>query len=343
MKILFTAEYDEKYLDEIKALGDVEIKGWALGLPKLTEEELIEYGKDKDIIITSYDDITKNVIDGCENLKLVACTRATPVNVDTAYAKSKGIKVLYTPGRNSDSTAEHTIALMLSVARNIPQAHMALKQGEFTGEVSEAEAAKSGLKADVIWGMDENSPYVVFKGMELKDKTLGIIGYGSIGKRVGEIAHAFGMNLLIYDPFVSDVDVNRLGRTKVSLDELLKNSDVVTVHLKVTEDTKKMINAEAFAKMKKSAYFINAARAAVVDEEALIEALRNNTIAGAGLDVYAKEPLYVKHPFITELDNVVITPHIAGATYDILGNHTKMIIADIKRFMNNEHLIYEYR
>ena len=343
MKILFTAEYDDQYLEQIKSLGDVDIKGWALGLPKLTESELIEYGKDKEIIITSYDDITKNVIDGCSNLKLVACTRATPVNVDTAYAKSKGIKVLYTPGRNSDSTAEHTIALMLSVARNIPQAHMALKNGEFTGEAPEKESAKKGLRDDVIWGMDEHSPYVVFKGMELKDKTLGIIGYGSIGRRVGEIAHAFGMNLLIYDPYVSDVDVNRLGRTKVSLDELLRKSDMVTVHLKVTEDTRNLINEEAFAKMKKNAYFINCARAAVVDEEALIEALRNKEIAGAALDVYAKEPIYKNHPFITELSNVVITPHIAGATYDILGNHTKMIIADIKRYKNNEHLIYEYR
>lgn len=343
MKILFTAEYDEKYLDEIKSLGEVEIKGWALGEAKLTEDELIQLGKDKDVIITSYDDITKNVIDACANLKLIACTRATPVNVDTAYAKSKGIKVLYTPGRNSDSTAEHTIALILAVARNIPQAHMALKQGKFTGDTSEKDAAKTGLKDDVIWGMDADSPYVVFKGMELKDKTLGIIGYGSIGKRVGEIAHAFGMNLLIYDPFVSDVDVNRLGRTKVSLDDLLRNSDVVTVHLKVTEDTKGIINREAFVKMKKSAFFINCARAAVVDESALIDALRNRTISGAALDVYSKEPLYKSHPFITEFDNVVITPHIAGATHDILGNHTKMIIADIKRYKNDEHLLYEYK
>lgn len=342
MKILFTAEYDESLIDEINALGEVEIMGWAKGDPILTEEELIEHSKDKEIIITSYDKITSEVIDGAPNLKLIACTRATPVNVDTEYAKSKGIKVIYTPGRNSDSTAEHTIALMLSVARNIPMAYKALKEGKYTNDVVADNEAKEGLRKDVVWSFDENSPYVVFKGQELKDKTLGIIGYGSIGRRVADLAMAFGMNILVYDPFVSEIDVDRIGRKKVDLDYLYANSDFVTVHLKVTESTKGMINEEAFKKMKNTAYFINCARAAVVDEDALISALREGEIAGAALDVYASEPIHSNHPFITELDNVVITPHIAGATYDILTNHTKMVIGEINRFKSGEPLLFEY-
>lgn len=343
MKILFTAEYDEAYLDELEAFGEVRIAGWAKGISKLSEDELAKLSADVDMIITSYDDITKRVIDSAPNLKLIACTRATPVNVDVNYAKEKGIKVIYTPGRNSDSTAEHTIALMLSVARKIPMAYKALKEGKFTDETSEKEKAKAGLREDVVWGFDSNSPYVVFKGTQLHGKTLGIIGYGSIGRRVGDIAAAIGMNLLIYDPYVSDIDINRIGREKVDLQRLLKESDFVTVHLKVTPDTRGIIGEEAFKLMKPTAYFINCARAAVVDEEALIQALRTGEIAGAALDVFNKEPIYKEHPFITELDNVVITPHIAGATNEVLSNHTDMIIKEIRRFLNNEPLLYEYK
>lgn len=343
MKILFTAEYDEEYLEELKELGEINIQGWAKGIGKLSEEKLINLAKDVDIIITSYDDITKKIIENCKNLKLIACTRSTPVNIDLKAAKENNVTVVNTPGRNSDSTAEHTIGLMLSIARKIPMAYKSLKNGEFTGEKPSKEDVKNGLKEDVIWDMDENSPYVIFKGKELKDKYLGIIGFGSIGRRVANIASAFGMNLLIYDPYVSEIDINRVGRKKVSLHKLLSESDFITTHLKVTPETRGLIGKEEFEKMKKSAYFINTSRAAVIDEEALIETLRNNEIAGAALDVFEKEPIYREHPFVTELDNIVITPHIAGATHDVLTNHTKMIIEELKRFLNGETLLYEYK
>lgn len=343
MKILFTAEYDEKYKEEIKKLGEVEFDGKANGLGKLNENKIMELSKDKDIIITSYDDITKNVIDNAENLKLIACTRANPVNIDIEEAHKKGIRVIYTPGRNSDSAAEHTIAMMLSIARNIPFAYQALKDKKFTKDTTDYEETKEGLKKDVVWNMDANSPYMIFKGDELKDKKLGIIGFGSIGKRVANIAQAFGMDLLIYDPFVSDIDIDKVGRTKVSLDDLLSRSDFISVHLKVNEETTNLIGAEAFDKMKTSAYFINTSRAAVVDERELIVALKDNKIRGAAVDVFQEEPIFKEHPFINELSNIVITPHIAGATYDILSNHTKMIISDIKRFYKNNHLLYEYK
>lgn len=133
MKIFFSAEYNEEQLKPLYGMGEVVKDGWALGLPKFTEDELVERTKDADMIITSYDDITRKVIESAPNLKLIACTRATPVNVDMAAAKERGIPVLYTPGRNSDSTAEMTIGLMLAVARRIPMAHGALKAGKFTG------------------------------------------------------------------------------------------------------------------------------------------------------------------------------------------------------------------
>lgn len=244
----------------------------------------------RDIIITSYDDITKGVIDAAPNLKLIACTRATPVNIDCGYAKEKGIPVVFTPGRNSDSAAELTIWLILSCARHTPQAYRALHEGKFLAPADRVHVTKEGLRDDVVWDVTENSPYTVFKGMDLKNKTLGIIGYGSIGRRVGNICKAFGMNILLYDPYVSEVDVNGVGQKKVDLETLLRNSDFVSCHLKVAPSTRGLMSAEKFAMMKPTAYFINSSRAAVVDEEALIAAIREGRIAGAGLDVLPRSP-----------------------------------------------------
>ena len=344
MKIFYTAEYNEEELKPLYDMGEVVLDGWAVGLPKIPEEELAEKVKDADMIITSYDDITRKVIEAAPNLKLIACTRATPVNVDMEAAKERGIPVLFTPGRNSDSTAEMTIGLMLSVARKIPMAYKALKEGTYTGSPDAHKETKEGLKADVIWDMKMDAPYMVFKGTQLKGKSLGILGYGSIGKRVGRIARAFGMQLLIFDPYQGEVDVEEIGIRKVdTVEELMRESDFITCHMKVTSETSGIISKERIAMMKPTAYFINASRGAILDEAALIDALREKRIAGAAFDVYASEPIASNHPYITELDNVVITPHIAGATDDVLVNHTKQIVSDIRRFQNGEHLLYQYK
>ena len=344
MKIFFSAEYDESEMKPLYEMGDVDKEGWALGLPKFSEDELVEKTKDADIIITSYDDITRKVIESAPNLKLIACTRATPVNVDMQAAKERNIPVLYTPGRNSDCTAEMTIGLMLSIARKIPMAYKALKEGKFTASPDMHKETKEGLKTDMIWDMDMDSPYMIFKGTQLKGKTLGILGYGSIGRRVGKIARAIGMGLLIYDPYIGEIDVEEIGIRKAeSLEQLMKESDFITCHMKVTPETTGIVSRDMIALMKPTAYFINASRGAILDEDALVDALREKRIAGAAFDVYASEPIRSNHPYITELDNVVITPHIAGATDDVLTNHTKMIVADVGRFLRGEHMLYQYR
>ncbi|MCF0104987.1 MAG: 2-hydroxyacid dehydrogenase [Eggerthellaceae bacterium] len=343
MKIFFTAEYEKKALKPLYEMGEVIMDGWATGNPKINEEELCQKVKNADIIITSYDDITRKVIESAPNLKLIACTRANPVNIDTAAAKERNIPVLYTPGRNSDTTAEMTIGLMLSIARKIPMAHSSLKAGKYTGDPDRKNKTKEGLKADVIWDMNMTSPYMVFKGTQLHGKTLGIIGYGSIGRRVGKIARAIGMELLIYDPYVGEIDIEEFGVRKAqTLEDLMSESDFITCHMKVVPETTGIITKERIALMKPTAYFINAGRGAVLDETALIEALREKRIAGAAFDVYASEPLASNHPYITELDNVVITPHIAGATEKVLENHTKQIVNDVRRFLNNEPMLYQY-
>lgn len=342
LKTLLTAEIDSKLLPRIKKTCDVKIEGWGEKLRILSEEELIKNLEGMEVLITSYDDITEKVIDSASDLKLIACTRSSPVNIDCQAAKKRGIPVVYTPGRNSDCTAEFTIALMLNIANKIPMVYQDLKNGKYLAEEKKNIEVKSGLKEDVTWALNGDSPYVIYKGMQLKGKNLGIAGYGDIGQKVASIARALGMKILIYDPYISEVKINDNVQTKVSFEELIKKSDVISSHVKVVKETRNMFGTEEFNKMKKSALFINTSRGAVVDEQALIDALRNNEIAGAALDVYESEPLAENHPFITELNNIVITPHLGGATYQAITNHTIMVIEDLERFASDKEMINVY-
>lgn len=335
MKILLTAEVNEELAKELDDIAEVTHEGWGRIQEILSEEEMIRFGEDKDIIITSYDPITKNVIDHCPNLKLVICTRANPVNVDAEYCKEKGILVSYAPGRNSDCTAEYTVALMLSITRMIPMAYMALKNGQHCADAPYQKEIPSGLRRDITWALGKGTPYVEFKGFQMHGHNLGVIGYGSIGRRVAELCKAFGMNILVYDPFL-DASKVPSDVTLMSLDELLANADIVTVHCKDTPETENLINAETLKKMKKTAYLINTSRGALVDEEALVHALLTHEIAGAAVDVYQIEPIARNHPFITQCDNIVITPHLAGATYDAIDNHTVWLVEDVKHFLKGE-------
>jgi D-3-phosphoglycerate dehydrogenase len=343
LKIYSTAEYCEEEFKPLYDIAEVVLDGWAIGEPNIHEDDLAKRVCDADIIITSYDSISRKVIDAAPKLKLIACTRATPVNVDIKAAAERGIPVLYTPGRNSDATAEMTMGLMLSVARKIPMAHCALRAGEYTRSADRRRETIDGLGKDVFWGVDSESPYMVFKGVELKGKTLGIFGFGSIGRRVGRLARAFGMQLLVYDPYVSDISIEEVGVRKADeVDDLMRESDFITFHMKVTPDTTGIIGKEQIALMKPSAFLINASRGAVLDENAVIEALREKRIAGAAFDVYAEEPIEEGHPLVTEFDNVVATPHIAGATNEAIVNHTRQIVSDILRFVDGKNLMYRY-
>ncbi len=341
MKALLTAEISEPHIKELESVVDIHYAGWVKEKKILTEDQMADLVKDKEILITSYDPVTKKVIDVATGLKLIVCTRANPVNIDTGYAKQKGIKVSYAPGRNTMCTAEYTVALMLSIMRKIPMAYADLHNVKHVAEKKLENTIKDGLRSDVTWALDDNSPYVLYKGSQMYGRTLGIVGYGSIGRTVGKICRGFGMNILIYDPFV---DTNTLEENtfSVSFDELLGKADIVTVHCKDTPETYKLINADAFNKMKKTTYFVNTSRGALVDEQALIDALLNHKIAGAAVDVFESEPISKDHPFITQCDNIVITPHLAGATYDAIINHTIALVKDVKHFVNGEPLEYQY-
>lgn len=342
MKIVFTAEYAGD-LQAFRQLGELVVDGWAIGKPKFTPQQLIALAHDADVIVTSYDNVTAEVIAACPQLKVIACTRANPVNIDTAAAKARGIKVLFTPGRNADAAAELTFGLMLALVRHIPQAHAALKRGDFTRQAQQEQHTASGLKRDVVWDVTPESPYEVFKGSELRNKTLGLIGYGNIGRRVARIARAFGMAILVVDPFVAAEEINEPGLQKTTLDALFREADIVSLHLSSGAHSDGLVNAALLGSMKPGALLINTSRAAVVVEADLIDALRKGPLGGAALDVYHQEPLWRDHPFVSELENVIITPHIAGATRESIEKHTAMIAADLQRFVAGEPLLYQWK
>ncbi len=339
-KLLLTAEVDENSLAPLYEMCDVKEAGWRLSNVRLGAEEQIELLQGCEIYVTSYDTVTAEVINAAKDLKLIVCARSNPLNVDIAAAKERGIPVVYSPGRNSDCTAEFAITLMLMISRKIPQAMRGMMDGTYISKEPVPQ------KKDVTWGVvNGRSPYRELQGVQLKGRTLGIVGYGSIGRRVGRIAHqGFGMHLNIFDPYANDIDVEEPGIRKVDFDTLLAESDFVSCHVKPSEATTGMFAMGEFEKMKPSAFFINNGRGNVVVEKDLIEALRRGIIGGAALDVFENEPLDVNHPFVTgELDNVLIMPHISGAAEDSMINHTKMAVAEVHRFLKGEPLLFAKR
>lgn len=256
-------------------------------------EQLVEELRDADIIITQFCTITKRVMDACKNLKAIGVLRAGTENVNIEYAGEKGIKVFNTPGRNANAVADFAVGMMLCECRNIAKAHKNLKEGEWVRDYANQDSVP-----------------------DLQGKTAGIVGFGKIGQLVAQRLHGFDMEILTYDPYVRSLpDYVQ----KVTLEELMSKSDFVTLHTRMCDETRHMINRENLALMKETAYLINTARSGLVDEEALYEALKNHQICGAALDVFDQEPPGKEYPLVT-LENVTITPHLAGGTVDAFRN-----------------------
>ncbi len=258
----------------------------------LTSEELVRFCRGKDgLLCLLTDTIDRVFLEQVPGLKAVATMSVGYNHIDLEAAAEKGVGVTNTPGVLTDATAELTWALLLAVARRIPEATRFLRGGEFTG-----------------WGP------MLFLGAELNGKTLGIVGAGRIGTAVGLRAAAFGMKVIYLDPRRNRKLEKRARAEPVAMDRLLAESDFLTLHVPLTEGTRCLIGRGELRRMKKSAFLINASRGAVIDEEALAEALREREIAGAGLDVYEKEPHV--HPGLLTLNNVVLLPHIGSATVE---------------------------
>ncbi|MDO8525586.1 MAG: phosphoglycerate dehydrogenase [Candidatus Omnitrophota bacterium] len=254
---------------------------------KLTPEDLKGVIKDYDaLLVRSATKVTKDVIEAAAKLKIIGRAGVGLDNVDVAAASKKGIIVVNTPAGNTISTAEHTFSMILALSRNIPQADLSMKKGEW-------ERKK-------------------FTGVELYGKALGIVGLGRIGTEVAKRALSFGMKVLSYDPFLSADKAKELGIELVDLNTIYKNSDYITVHTPLTEETRHMISEAQFALMKKNVRLINCARGGIIDEEALVKAIEAGIVAGAAFDVYEEEP--PKNSRLLKLDKVVLTPHLGAST-----------------------------
>ncbi|MFC5558640.1 phosphoglycerate dehydrogenase [Ureibacillus thermophilus] len=254
-----------------------------------SQEELIKKIKDVDaLIVRSATKVTREVIEAAENLKLIGRAGVGVDNIDLQAATERGIIVVNAPDGNTNSAAEHTIAMMTSLARHIPQAYLSLKNGKW-----------------------DRKSYV---GVELKNKTLGIIGLGRIGTEVAFRAKGQRMNVMAYDPFLTEERAKELGVTKATVDEICKEADFITVHTPLLPETKNMINKEKFALMKQGVRIINCARGGIINEDDLYDAIVEGKVAGAALDVFIEEPA-TDHKLLT-LPQVIATPHLGASTVE---------------------------
>ncbi|MGB9664702.1 MAG: phosphoglycerate dehydrogenase [Ignavibacteria bacterium] len=281
--------------------------------PGLKEDEIVSIINDYNVLIVrSGTKVTKKIINSSSNLELIARAGAGVDNIDVNAATHRGIIVMNTPGGNTLSTAEHTMALLLSMCRNIPLANYELKQG--------------------LWDRKK------YLGTELFGKKIGIIGLGKIGKEVAIRCKAFGMEVLGYDPVLTQDVAQKIGVKLVSIDEIFEQSDIITVHVPLSNETKNLIDKKAISKCKDGVKIINCARGGIVNEEALLEGLKSGKVSAAALDVFEKEPPQFPNELI-EHPKVVVTPHIGASTKEAQEKVSIQIANQIIDFYKNGNLI----
>lgn len=271
-----------------------------------------QQGRDAAMLLGLFVPVSSKTFDYMPNLKIVGVSRAGLENVNVEEATKRGVLVFNVKGRNAEAVSDFAVGMMLAECRNIARAHYAIKNGKWRKEFS-------------------NSNYIP----ELKGKTVGIIGFGYIGRLVAQKLSGFKVETLVYDPYVSEEEVKEVGCTLVDKETIFKESDFVTFHARLTEENKNMAGEKELSLMKPTAYIINTGRAGLIDQQALIDALKAKKIAGAALDVFTFEPLPQDSEFL-QLDNVTLTTHIAGTTTDALTNSPTLLMEDIRKLLKNE-------
>jgi phosphoglycerate dehydrogenase-like enzyme len=319
MKILVTAELEDTGLETLRRYAEVIYEPLRQTHCLLAGDMLVEKLEGVSIFVTEADQISADVLDRAPMLKVIFGCRGDPVNVDIPAATRHGVLVLYTPGRNADAVADLTVCLMLMLARRIPEI---IKL--FYGRTPDDNSMMFLLRV-----------YQMLQGSELWEKAVGIIGLGAVGQKVAARVRSFGARVLAYDPHLPPDVFSQAEARSVNLPSLLRESDFVTLHAKVTPETEGMLGAEQFALMKPTAYFLNLARAAMTDEDALVQALRENRIAGAALDVFKEEPPPAGHPLL-QLENVIALPHIGGNTAEVSLHQSRIVVPDIERVLRGE-------
>ena len=284
MKILAADGISPKGIELLQKEFDVVVKD------KISAEELLEIIPEFDaLMVRSASKVTAEVIEKAEKLKIIGRAGVGVDNIDIPAATAKGIIVINSPGGNTIAATEHTMAMMLSMSRNIPIANETMQKGEWN-----------------------RKKYV---GVELRGKTLGVVGLGRIGSGVAKRAQAFDMDVIAYDPYVTEERAKALDVKIGTLEEVIKAADFITVHMPLTNDTKGMIGYAEMQKMKKGVRLVNCARGGIIDEEALAKAVKEGIVAGAAIDVFTSEPIPADHPLIG-VPGIVLTPHLGASTVE---------------------------
>ena len=290
MKVLISDSMSDRCVEIFKSAPGLQVDVNT----KLKPEELKKVIKDYHaLVVRSATKVTAQIIEAADNLKVVGRAGTGVDNIDMQAATKKGIVVMNTPGGNTITTAEHAMSMLMALARKIPQATASMRKGEW-------EKKK-------------------FEGTEVTSKTLGILGVGNIGSVVADRAQGLRMNVIAYDPYLSQEAANRMGVELVSLDELYKKSDFISIHVPLTNETKNLVNKDAFAKMKKGVKIINCARGGIVNEKDLCDAIKAGIVSSAALDVFEKEPTPPDNPLL-QMEEVILTPHLGASTAEAQEN-----------------------
>jgi len=338
-KMVLCTPIPEKRMEEIRTYCDIDISGeLKYGRGNVDPETLKKECEGHELVVLGDEVATGDMLRAwaASGMKFIGCAKGTPSTVDLETLKELGLELSYTPGRNAVTVAEFTIGLIIALIRNIGRSYYGLRVGEHVGPPSDNIYNVPDVK-NVIWGpLDETHPIIHYGvGFELHGHVLGIAGFGAIGSKLAELARAFGMKVLAYDPYVPAETITAAGCTPATLDQMLSESDIVSIHLPVLPSTKGIVNKDWFSKMKPTAYLVNTARAAVVDQKDLIEALQNGIIRGAAIDVFWQEPIPANHPLLN-MERVLLTPHIAGITSDVDSWSGELIAQDILAYLKGE-------
>lgn len=279
--------------------------------------EIAAAAADVSVLLTHLAPVTRAVFESAPGLRVVGSVRGGPVNIDLAAATDHGVPVVFLPGRNLGAVAEFTVGVMVALTRNIGAASRDLAAGRW----------------DARWFRNE------LTGPELRVATVGLVGLGAVGLRVAELLRAFGSTVLAYDPFADPAAARQRGVRLVGLGELLATSDVVSVHARVTDQTRGMFDAATFGQMKPGASFVNTARGELVQRAALLAALESGHLRGAALDVFDPEPPSPDDPLLARPD-VIATPHLAGASQQVAAESVTRVAAEVGRFLATGELVH---
>ena len=309
MKVLISDKMDEAGIDIFRNQDGIDVDVNTGLAPEALKEIIGQYDA---LAIRSATKVTADLLESAHNLKVIARAGMGLDNVDIDAATKKGIAVMNTPGGNTVTTAEHAIAMMMALTRNIPRGTASMKAGRWDKKL--------------------------LQGREIFNKTMGVVGYGNIGSIAAGLAKGLRMNVIVYDPNISSEHIEKAGFEYVSLDELYARADYITIHVPKMDATIDLLDAQAFEKMKPGVMVINCARGGIVNEEALCEAIKSGKVAGAALDVFSTEPPSADHPLLL-LDQVIATPHLGASTKEAQTNVSVAAANQIIAYLLNNTVI----